>query len=151
MSLTLRFNGPPSPGYAEDGETWVDDLGTDAGYPLGRRVTAGEAVTLDGDDWTVVRQDPDDPAGWQPDAILLEHADGQRVALPRSLWSADGEPAAAVEKVADVLRRVGDDPDAARAELDAERARGDAARSTLVRDLQRVIDNAGQPAPDAGE
>lgn len=147
MGITLRYVGPPSPGLRDDGETWDDDLGVDVWYPIHQRVKSGEAVTLDGDGWSVVKQDPEDPAAYAPDAILVDAPSGQRVALPRTLWSADGE-AATVDRVEDVLARVGDDPARAAAELAGERARGDAARKTLVGKLEQI---AGQtPADQTG-
>lgn len=149
MSITLRYAGPPSPGWADDGETWVDDLGTGVGYPVDRRVAAGEAFTLDGDGWSVVDQDPGDPAAWAPDAILLDTPNGQRVALPRTLWAADGERQT-VATIPDVLARVDGNAQLARLELDAEQARGDAARPTLLTKLQDVID-AGAPADTTPE
>jgi hypothetical protein len=150
MSVTLRFTGPPSPGYADDGETWQEDLGTDVWYPLHRRVKSGEAVTLDGDDWRVVKQDPEDPTANQPDAILLDTPSGQRVALPRTLWSADGEPG---NTVGEVLERVGDDVERARTELMIERAKGSGARKTLVEKLEQIagpMEEPEQPADTTG-
>lgn len=150
MAVTLRFNGPPSPGYADDGETWVDDLGTDVWYPLHRRVKSGEAISLDGDGWSVVKQDPEDPAAYQPDAVLLDAPTGQRVALPRTLWSVDGE-SATVDRVEDVLARVGDDPQRAAVELAAEQARGDSARKTLVAKLEQIVQSGPQPEQPADQ
>lgn len=57
--------------------------------------------------------------------------------------SAVGGPGAADGTVAEILARVGDDPALAREALDAERAKGDDARSTLVAALEKVAGPAG--------
>jgi hypothetical protein len=46
-------------------------------------------------------------------------------------------------KVEDILDRVGDDADAAREALDAEQAKGDKARKSLVEKLQAIVDGSG--------
>lgn len=59
--------------------------------------------------------------------------------IEKAEQSADGE--SKPPKVADVLAEVGDDKDKAAEALEQEKARGDAARSTLVERLQAVVDS----------
>lgn len=57
------------------------------------------------------------------------------------------EPAAPpVATIAKILDEVGDDPDKALAALEAEQARGDDARSTLVDKLTKIVDAATEDA-----
>lgn len=95
------------------------------------------------------RVDPDEMVEWPgdvvdldaqpPDGVVVEWPDGTQHALPFTLWAVEGH--AGRENVAEVLARVGDDPDAARAELARERTSA-APRSTLLASLEKV---AGDP------
>ena len=73
--------------------------------------------------------------------------ESQVAAYERTRWTkADEAPAAAAEETVDeVLARVGDDPEAAAAALEAEQARSKP-RTTLVTALQRIATPTGQEA-----
>lgn len=66
---------------------------------------------------------------------------GSRAAV-RAEARAAAEPVDVDGKVDDVLAEVGDDPVKAQAALDAERKKGDKARSSLVDKLNTIIDEA---------
>jgi len=65
--------------------------------------------------------------------VLLDRGDIELV-----LTEPDGDEGLADGTIADVLDRVGGDPERARAALRAEQARGVKARSTLLRDLAAI-------------
>lgn len=67
-------------------------------------------------------------------------AAGSRAAVRAEARAAD--PVDVDGKVDDVLAEVGDDPVKAQAALDAERKKGDKARSSLVDKLNTIIDEA---------
>ena len=71
----------------------------------------------------------------------VEEAEEAEAALSGSEASEDTDPAAG--KVDEVLARVADDPEAAAAALEAETAKGDKARSTLVEQLQAIVSGGG--------
>lgn len=85
--------------------------------------------------------------GWQPvseprdyQAALAEQATREDEAADAVAEVAEVTPQ---ETVAEVLDRVGDDPDLARAALDAEQA-SDKPRSTLVDRLTKIAADSGQ-------
>lgn len=61
---------------------------------------------------------------------------------------ADGDPSAGT--VEEVLKRVGDDQELATTALEAEQAKGDKARKTLVEQLQSIVDGGGNGGSENG-
>lgn len=111
--------------------------GRGAVYVGGQIYAEGATIPKDVEVGDHVFTDVDDVEGNVSVSIMQPQTAESQAAAAAADGGGDGPADGTVDEV---LTRVGDDPAAAQAALDAEAAKGEKSRSTLVEKLQAVVD-----------